>query len=156
MFDKIDPDNTSFKDMFINRNKGNVSAYDKYVKKTKAMLKEAEDNGWVPDDRIALSDKRSLAVTPKQFENLINLAGDFLKISGPENKLNSWADSFASNVKKTATSLFDAAYYDGNGIGQMTYGATGNRANVSDFVEKVEGERTQNFIDQYQRAYPEE
>lgn len=156
MFDKIDPDNTSFKDMFINRNKGNVSAYDKYVKKTKAMLKEAEDNGWVPDDRIALSDKRSLAVTPKQFENLINLAGDYLKISGPENRLNSWADSFASNVKKTATNLFEAAYYDGNGIGQMTYGATGNRANVSDFVEKVEGERTQNFIDQYQRAYPEE
>ena len=153
----IDPDNTGFKDRFISRWKGKTSAYDKYIAKTKDILREAEANGWIPSSQIGLDDKKMLAVTPKQFENLIKLSGEYLKLKGPEGILKDWSNKFSSNVKSTANKLMSAAYrFNGNGIGQMTYGATGKRANVDDFLEKLDEDRTNNFISQYQRAFPEE
>ena len=52
-----------------------------------------------------------------------------LQLGGPENRLNSWVNNFEKNVNKTASQLMTAAKKEG--IGQMTYGATGTRVDFN-------------------------
>jgi len=116
----------SYKKIYLERKHNSPEKYDAMVKHTEKLLKEAEDNGWVRPGQMPADQQRSLAVTPKQFENLVDIVGDHLEISGPEDKLSSWANDFAGRVNRTAQILLSASRR--GGINQMSYGSSGERA----------------------------
>jgi len=136
-YDRIQ-DNGSYKPIFLKRNKNDVTKWVAYQNRTKALLKEATDAGWKEPGSIRDTDSMNgeyirahLAVTPAQFKTLSSLSKEMLQLSGKDNKLKRFVDGFADRVKRTASTLMTAAKENGNGIGQMTYGATGEKGDIS-------------------------
>jgi len=136
-YDRIQ-DNGTYKDIFLKRNKNDITKWLDYQSRTNAMLKEAKDAGWKAPGSIRDTDSMNgeyirahLAVTPAQFKALAALSKEMLQLDGRYNKLKRFIDGFAGRVNKTASILMTAAKENGNGIGQMTYGATGEKGDIS-------------------------
>ncbi len=128
-------DTGNYKQIFLERKYNNEEKWEKYKAKVNKLLKVASDNGWKAPNAIRSTETKSakdirdhLAVTPRQFKELANLAKEMLQLGGPEERLNSWVNNFEKNVNRTGSALMTAARK--NGIGQMSYGATGSRANI--------------------------
>jgi len=162
-FERVQDDG-AYKQIFLKRAYNNETTWLKYQQKTNAILKEAEANGWkaprsIPDTANMTGEqiRRHLAVTPRQFKNLVNLSKEMLKLSGPSNRFDSWVRNFASNVNDTASKLMTASKKDG--IGQMTYGATGERGDITK-AKGIADEKAKSFDDsdiayvsKYENAY---
>jgi hypothetical protein len=136
-YDRVQ-DNGSYKDIFLKRNNNNVTKWIEYQTRTNVMLKEAKEAGWKKPGSIPDTDSMNgeyirahLAVTPAQFKKLASLSKEMLQLDGKQNKLKRFVDGFAGRVNKTAATLMTAAKENGNGIGQMTYGATGEMGDIS-------------------------
>jgi len=159
-YDRIQDDG-AYKQLFLSRKYNSEEAWLKYQQRMNQLLKEAEKNGWHAPGSIPDTDtmggehiRQHIAVAPSQFKALVMLSKEMLKLSGPSNRLDSWVRNFSRNVNDTASKLMTAARKEG--IGQMTYGATGGKANISkskSIQEKVESERTEDFINKYENAY---
>jgi hypothetical protein len=159
-FERVQDDG-AYKQIFLKRAYNNETTWLKYQQKTNAILKEAEANGWkaprsIPDTANMTGEqiRRHLAVTPRQFKNLVNLSKEMLKLSGPSNRFDSWVRNFASNVNDTASKLMTASKKDG--IGQMTYGATGERAGITKskaIAEQMDIKRDEEFVAKYEKAF---
>jgi hypothetical protein len=156
-YDRVQ-DEGAYKELFLSRKYNSQESWLKYQQRVNQMLKEAEANGWRAPGSIPDTDsmggehiRQHLAVTPSQFKKLVLLSKEMLKLSGPSNRLDSWVRNFSNNVNNTASMLMTAAKKEG--IGQMTYGATGSRANINkskDIYNKAEDERTLAFIKKYE------
>ncbi len=135
-WDRIQEGNP-YKEIFMSRKYNNEVKWEKFKSKIDSLLNVARENGWKAPNEVRGTENKSakdilahLAVTPKQFKELAKLAQEMLQLGGPENKLNSWVNNFEKNVNKTASQLMTASKRDG--IGQMTYGATGTRINLKE------------------------
>ena len=131
-------DNGSYKPIFLKRNKNDMTKWIAYQSRTKALLKEATDAGWKEPGSIRDTDSMNgeyirahLAVTPAQFKTLTALSKEMLQLDGKDNKLKRFIDGFADRVNRTASILMTAAKENGNGIGQMSYDATGEMGDIS-------------------------
>jgi hypothetical protein len=151
-------DDGAYKQLFLSRKYNSEESWLKYQQRVGKILLEAEEAGWRPPGSIPDTDsmggehiRQHLAVTPSQFKKLALLSKEMLKLSGPSNRLDSWVRNFKNNVNNTASMLMTAARKEG--IGQMTYGATGSKGNISKskaIYEKAEDERTLAFIKKYE------
>jgi hypothetical protein len=162
-FERVQDDG-AYKQIFLKRAYNNPTTWLKYQQKTNAILKEAEANGWkaprsIPDTANMSGEqiRRHLAVTPRQFKNLVGLTKEMLKLSGPSNRFDPWVSNFSKNVNDTASKLMTAAKKDG--IGQMTYGATGERGDITK-AKGIADEKAKSFDDsdiayanRYENAY---
>jgi len=154
-------DNNSYKQIFLSRAHNNETKWLKMQQRVNAQLKEAEEAGWKAPGSIANTPNMSgehirqhLAVTPKQFEKLALISKEMLKLSGPSNRFDSWVRNFSKNVNDTASQLMTASKKEG--IGQMTYGATGSRGNITkakSIAEASDIKRAENFATKYEKAY---
>jgi len=127
------------------------------------MLKEAEAAGWrapgsIPNTHNMGGEmiRQHLAVAPSEFKKLTMIAKEMLKLSGPTNRLDSWVRNFASNVRDTASKLMTASKKEG--IGQMTYGSTGNRGDISKtkgIAEATDIKRAENFATNFKKSFPD-
>jgi len=156
-------DNGSYKELFLSRAHNNPVKWVKYQQRINAMLKEAEAAGWKAPGSIPNTPnmggeyiRQHLAVAPSEFKRLTMIAKEMLKLSGPSNRFDSWVNNFANKVNDTASKLMTASKKDG--IGQMTYGATGNRGNISKtkaINEKSDIKRAENFVSNFEKSFPD-
>jgi hypothetical protein len=156
-------ENGSYKELFLKRAHNNPVKWIKYQQRINAMLKEAEVAGWRAPGSIPNTPnmggemiRQHLAVAPSEFKKLTMIAKEMLKLSGPTNRLDSWVRNFASNVKDTASKLMTASKKEG--IGQMTYGSTGNRGDISktkSIAESSDIKRAENFATNFKKSFPD-
>ena len=89
--------------------------WNEFVAETEKMLKEAQSYGWIPKDAIPAQQRRFMAVTPSNFQKILELAETNLGTRG--GRLNTWIDGFSDRVTNAAKNLFAAA--GRGGIRQM-------------------------------------
>ncbi len=90
------------------------------------ILKEARSHGWVSSAEMPRRARQHLAVSPKDFEALVMLSKEYLRLAGPKDQFRSWVANFDSRVKATAKNLLTQGKFFGNTLFQMSpSGGTG-------------------------------
>jgi hypothetical protein len=129
VYNTLNRDMDSFQDRMLKRNGSSTKFLNERISAMSDLLKVATENGWVEPDLLTVDQQQDLAVTPKQFGNLVDAIAKYLDLMGPTDKLTQWANKFSGRVDQTYRELIKAGRNKG-GIAQMTYGATGERASL--------------------------
>jgi len=99
---------------------GTKSLSKERVREMELILKEARSHGWVSSAELPRRSRQYLAVSPKDFEALVYLSKESLRLSGPRDQFKSWVANFDSRVKATAKSLLTQGKFFGNTLFQMS------------------------------------
>jgi hypothetical protein len=95
--------------------------YNEYMTRLNKILDEARKYGWVSESEMPRRARQYLATSPKDFEKLLYLSKETLKLAGPQDQLRSWAMNFPGRVKATAKALFTQGKFFGNTLFQMSH-----------------------------------
>ena len=91
--------------------------WNEYVHKVQGILDRAQQYGWVPESYMPPGQRKAMAVTPAGFRGLVGVAGEVLRMKGPENTFDKWASDFERRTNNAGKTLKAAA---GNNIWQMS------------------------------------
>ena len=133
-------DDSPYKEVFLKRAHNDGAKWGEYQKRINGKLAEARGAGWRGPGDIGPStgfagtssenDRRAqLAVTPKQFRTLVDIASDMLSLSGPKGKLSAWQRNFPGKVEDNFKQLQSNDAIKKYGFAQMT--PTGGNQPVS-------------------------
>jgi hypothetical protein len=75
------------------------------IKRTKEILKQAEQHGWIPSHKLTPTQAKYIAVSPFKVYELVNLAERYLQLDGPSDILEPWARNFEASTRRAGDLL---------------------------------------------------
>jgi len=132
---RIDPNNTEYRDkVFLPRARARVQAqaapknavkhynqvrygarktpeqqWNEYAQKMQGILDRAGEAGWIDPSYMPEAQRKNMAVLPGKFKQTVDLAGEVLRMRGPENMFDQWANDFQRRTLNAGKSLQQAS-----------------------------------------------